>query len=334
MLISRALAAPLGVSRRPRVSPAARPRWKPKSKQADKPLLHRVALTRRPRRSPTSRPSPLRAAGGLQRPRSRCPGCRSRRIRGPSSAGHQLAAVPQGDGHPAEAGLRARRCRSTPRATGHPGADQRARLLPQPVPRQSGRVGEEPQSDGGGVLGDQHSAAGRPRAHGSKGPFDGSTRLGALSNVGYQQARVQPGHDEARRLQSPIIWLDVEPVPEFDWPADTAANAAVVRGAARGYTDAGFASAPTPPRPCGSTSSAACAGDPRVAGRRTDLARRGAAPVRQGPDVPGRRGRPGPVGRGGRDMNITCPGTSARDDRAGSTSTERYGRVPQPSRLP
>ena len=29
-------------------------------------------------------------------------------------------------------------------------------------------------------------------------------------------------------------------MPQFDWPSDTEANAAVVRGAARGYTDAGL----------------------------------------------------------------------------------------------
>ena len=77
-------------------------------------------------------------------------------------------------------------------------------------------------------------------AYRSKGPFDGSTRLGALSNVGYQQAVFNLATMKRARLQSPIIWLDVEPVPEFDWPRDLTANAAVVRGAARGYTDAGY----------------------------------------------------------------------------------------------
>jgi hypothetical protein len=78
-------------------------------------------------------------------------------------------------------------------------------------------------------------------AYGDQGPYDGSTRLGALSNVGYQQAKFNLNTMRSAGLQSPIVWLDVEPVPEFDWPTDLVANAAVVRGAARGYTDSGFA---------------------------------------------------------------------------------------------
>ncbi len=83
---------------------------------------------------------------------------------------------------------------------------------------------------------DRHFAA-----YKDKGPFDAGTRLGALSNVGYQQAKFNLATMRNAGLQSPIVWLDVEPVPEFDWPRDLAANAAVVRGAARGYTDSGFA---------------------------------------------------------------------------------------------
>ena len=76
--------------------------------------------------------------------------------------------------------------------------------------------------------------------YGKEGPFDGGSRLGALSNVGYQQAKFNLANMKRAGLQSPVIWLDVEPVPTFVWSPDTTANAAVVRGAARGYTDAGF----------------------------------------------------------------------------------------------
>jgi hypothetical protein len=41
-------------------------------------------------------------------------------------------------------------------------------------------------------------------------------------------------------LQTPVIWIDVEPVTGFDWSADLPANAAVVQGMARGYREAGF----------------------------------------------------------------------------------------------
>ncbi len=73
-----------------------------------------------------------------------------------------------------------------------------------------------------------------------KGPFDGTTRLGALSNVGYQQAKFNLATMARAGLESPVIWLDVEPVPQFEWSSDKAANAAVIKGAARSYTDAGF----------------------------------------------------------------------------------------------
>ena len=76
--------------------------------------------------------------------------------------------------------------------------------------------------------------------YGDEGPYDGSRRLGALSNVGYQQARFNLDTMESADLETPVVWLDVEPVPVFEWSDDPRANAAVVRGAARGYTDAGY----------------------------------------------------------------------------------------------
>lgn len=73
-----------------------------------------------------------------------------------------------------------------------------------------------------------------------EGPYDGSTRLGALRNTGYQAALFNI--DTMRRvgLRTPVVWIDVEPVLHFDWSADVVANAAVVQGTARGYRDAGF----------------------------------------------------------------------------------------------
>jgi hypothetical protein len=76
---------------------------------------------------------------------------------------------------------------------------------------------------------------------GGGGPFDGGTRLGALRNVGYQQAAFNLATLRRAGLVTPIVWMDVEPVPVFSWSADTEANAAVVEGAARGYADAGYA---------------------------------------------------------------------------------------------
>ncbi len=148
---------------------------------------------------------------------------------------------------------------------------------------------------------------------GGEGPYNGSTRLGALSNVGYQQAKFNVATLTRSGLRTPVIWLDVEPVPRFEWSADTTANAAVVRGAARGYTDAGFA--------IGAYSTQAlwqqvvgdlALGIPewRAAGQtsRAEALRRcgpermfqgGAAVLSQWVEA-------------GRDQNVTCPGTSAR----------------------
>ncbi|GAA1809095.1 hypothetical protein GCM10009795_062970 [Nocardioides hankookensis] len=77
--------------------------------------------------------------------------------------------------------------------------------------------------------------------HGGTGPFDGSTDVGGLANTGYQQALANVATMRAAGLDSPIIWVDVEPVPDFDWSDDVEANGAVVQGAARGYADAGYA---------------------------------------------------------------------------------------------
>ncbi|WP_127480889.1 hypothetical protein [Nocardioides pantholopis] len=79
------------------------------------------------------------------------------------------------------------------------------------------------------------------RRYGAKGPYDGSTRLGALRNAGYQQARYSRGVMETAGLPSPSLWIDVEPVTApYAWSGDLRANAAVVRGAARGWSEAGL----------------------------------------------------------------------------------------------
>lgn len=76
--------------------------------------------------------------------------------------------------------------------------------------------------------------------YGADGPHDASTKLGRLKNVGYQQARFNIGTMGQVGLLSPIVWIDVEPVPVFEWSDDVRANAAVIEGVARGYVDAGF----------------------------------------------------------------------------------------------
>jgi hypothetical protein len=74
----------------------------------------------------------------------------------------------------------------------------------------------------------------------TEGPYDGRTDLGAQRNVGYQQAVFAVAQMRAADLRAPFVWVDVEPVPDFDWGSDLDANAAVIEGAVRGYRDAGL----------------------------------------------------------------------------------------------
>lgn len=77
--------------------------------------------------------------------------------------------------------------------------------------------------------------------HGRSGPYDGSTRLGALRNVGFQQAAYNMERLARSGLETPVVWIDVEPVPApYEWSDDPTANAAVVEGVMRGYRDAGY----------------------------------------------------------------------------------------------
>ncbi|MCH1867552.1 hypothetical protein [Nocardioides sp. CFH 31398] len=96
-----------------------------------------------------------------------------------------------------------------------------------------------------GKLISAYSVASYPDAaqleeHADDGPYDGSTPAGALRNTGYQQALYNVASMEATGFETPFVWIDVEPVPDFEWSADPAANAEVVRGIARGYTDSGY----------------------------------------------------------------------------------------------
>lgn len=77
-------------------------------------------------------------------------------------------------------------------------------------------------------------------SYGSQGPYDESTATGLLQNVGWSQARFSIASMVQAGLETPMVWLDVESVPGFDWSADPRANAAVVQGAARGYAEAGY----------------------------------------------------------------------------------------------
>jgi hypothetical protein len=145
--------------------------------------------------------------------------------------------------------------------------------------------------------------------HGSRGPYDEGTASGVLHNTGYAQARYNIESMVRTGLETPVVWLDVEPVPSFDWSADPEANAAVVEGAARGYTDAGYR--------VGVYSTPALwsriVGDLRLGGapewRPAGPTSREAAEVRCGPGW-SIQGGPAVLVQwveGNRDLDVTCP---------------------------
>jgi hypothetical protein len=148
--------------------------------------------------------------------------------------------------------------------------------------------------------------------YGSNGPYDAGTRLGALKNVGYQQAMFNVATMQQAGLVTPVVWLDVEPVPVFEWSADRAANAAVVEGAARGYTDAGYqiGAYSTPVLWETVVGNFTLGGIPewRAAGQTS----KEEALSRCGPDWTFQGGN-GVIGQwvdGNRDLDITCPGAA------------------------
>jgi hypothetical protein len=131
--------------------------------------------------------------------------------------------------------------------------------------------------------------------------------------LGRRQAQFNIATLKRAGLQTPIVWLDVESVPHFDWSGDKQANAAVVRGAAKGYADAGYTVGiySTPYLWKGVVGDLAL-GVPewRAAGQtsRAEALRR----CRGDWVIQGGRGVLGQWVESGRDMNVTCPGASSQ----------------------
>ena len=150
------------------------------------------------------------------------------------------------------------------------------------------------------------------REHGRNGPFDAGTREGRLANVGYQQARYNVASMQQAGLRTPIVWIDVEPVPDFEWTGDLAANGAVVTGTAQGYRDAGYAiGVYSTPALWDVVVGDLALGVPewRAAGQTS----RDEARSRCGPDwvIQGGESVLGQWVEADRDQNITCPGVAA-----------------------
>jgi hypothetical protein len=148
--------------------------------------------------------------------------------------------------------------------------------------------------------------------HGTDGPYDAGTDLGALANTGYQQALANVVTMRDADLATPMVWVDVEPVRDFEWSTDPVANAAVVEGATRAYADAGYrVGIYSTPVLWADVVGDLALGLPewRAAGQTS----RAEARNRCGEDwtIQGGRAVLGQWVEGSRDQNITCPGVSA-----------------------
>ena len=125
-------------------------------------------------------------------------------------------------------------------------------------------------------------------------------------------------------LETPVVWIDVEPVPDFEWSADTEANAAVVRGLARGYRAAGYRiGVYSTPLLWEGVVGDLSLGVPEWRAAGPDVDGRGARPVRCGLGDPGRAGRPGAMGGGQPRPQRDLPGHGRRDGPVVPPATER-----------
>jgi len=78
------------------------------------------------------------------------------------------------------------------------------------------------------------------KAYGREGPYAADEPGAALLNTGYLQARFNVASMNRVGLETPIVWIDVESVPFYDWSDDPVSNGYVVTGAAKGYVDSGL----------------------------------------------------------------------------------------------
>ena len=137
-------------------------------------------------------------------------------------------------------------------------------------------------------------------------------QYGGLREAGYAQAQFNVASMKAVGLETPIVWLDVEQVPFYEWSADTSANAQVVVGAAQGYLDAGYRiGVYSTPYIWESLVGDLSLGVPewRAAGQTS----RAEAEDRCGRDwvIQGGEAVLGQWVQDGRDKNVTCPGVEA-----------------------
>ena len=85
-----------------------------------------------------------------------------------------------------------------------------------------------------------YPSARRIARYGATGPHTHRNLGGMLWNTGYAQAKFNVATAARVGLETPFMWVDVEPYPTHPWTSNKANNAAVVRGVVKGYEDAGY----------------------------------------------------------------------------------------------
>ncbi|MGA9749590.1 MAG: hypothetical protein WBQ50_19220 [Nocardioides sp.] len=86
-----------------------------------------------------------------------------------------------------------------------------------------------------------YPTAGQLERYADDGPRSTDTERGRLFNTGYAQALINVEEMREVGLDSPAVWVDVEPVsPPAPWSGRVRANKAVVDGVLAGYRDEGL----------------------------------------------------------------------------------------------
>jgi hypothetical protein len=76
--------------------------------------------------------------------------------------------------------------------------------------------------------------------YGANGPYDSTTRQGALKNAAYAEAEYNLSTLSAVGLSVPMIWVDVEPYPVAPWSHNLAANRTVISAVTAAYQASGY----------------------------------------------------------------------------------------------
>ncbi len=76
--------------------------------------------------------------------------------------------------------------------------------------------------------------------YGGSGPYATTTLLGRLSNAGVAEARFNVWTMRSIGFRTPIVWIDVEHYPPWDWTTSQQMNRAFLRGVVREYRAAGY----------------------------------------------------------------------------------------------